>query len=246
MNPRRNPRRLCSLPGIVKTSQLHPWDLDFNQARAVQKRLSRRVALRPFSLSAVKYVAGADVAVSKKLDLLVGAVVVLSFPALEAVETRTAALRPSFPYVPGYLSFRELPVLLRCFQRVRQPVHAVLCDGQGIAHPRRFGLAAHTGVSLAVPVAGCAKSRLVGEHGEVGGRRGDYSRLILEGRQVGSVLRTRSGVKPIFVSPGHLIDHPGSRRLALACLTRYRLPEPVRLAHIAAGEAKREREERQR
>ena len=229
----------------MKTTQLHPWNLDFQQARAVQERLSRRVLLRPLPLDGVEYVAGSDVAVSRKLDLLVAAVVVMSFPGLEVVETRTAALRPPFPYVPGYLSFRELPVLSRCFERVLTPVHAVLCDGQGIAHPRRLGLAAHAGLTLGIPTVGCAKSRLVGEFGEVGETRGNYTQLMLKGRQIGSVLRTRDRVKPLFVSPGHLIDHPGSRRLALACLTRYRLPEPVRLAHIAAGEAKRNKEQKE-
>lgn len=226
----------------MKILQLHPWKLKFDEARAVQERLSRRVSLRPLPLRRIEYVAGSDVAVSKKLDLLVAAVVVMTFPGLEVVETQTAALRPPFPYVPGYLSFRELPVLARCFARVRTPFDVMLCDGQGIAHPRRLGLAAHAGLALGVPTIGCAKSRLVGEHGEVGERRGDYTRLTLDGRQIGSVLRTRDRVKPLFVSPGHLVDHPGSRRITLACLTRYRLPEPVRLAHIAAGEAKRNKE----
>ena len=227
----------------MKTKQLHPWNLDFEEARAVQERLSRRVSLRPLPLRRVGYVAGSDVAVSKKLDLLVAAVVVMTFPGLEVVETQTAALRPPFPYVPGYLSFRELPVLVRCLERVRTPFHAMLCDGQGIAHPRRLGLAAHAGLALGIPTVGCAKSRLIGEHEEVGERRGDYARLNLDGRQIGSVLRTRDGVKPLYISPGHLVDHPGSRRITLACLTHYRLPEPTRLAHIAAGEAKRKKEE---
>ena len=226
----------------MKTKQLHPWNLDFDEARAVQERLSRRVLLRPLPLGRIGYVAGSDVAVSKQLDLLVAAVVVMTFPGLEVVETQTAALRPPFPYVPGYLSFRELPVLARCLELVRTPFHAMLCDGQGIAHPRRLGLAAHAGLALGIPTVGCAKSRLIGEHGEVGDRRGDYERLKVDGRQIGSVLRTRDGVKPLYVSPGHLVDHPGSRRITLACLTRYRLPEPTRLAHIAAGEAKRKKE----
>jgi len=227
----------------MRIKQLHPWNLDFDEARAVQERLSRRVLLRPLPLRRVGYVAGSDVAVSKKLDLLVAAVVVVTFPGLEVVETQTSVLRPPFPYVPGYLSFRELPVLASCLGRVRTPFHALLCDGQGIAHPRGFGLAAHAGLALGIPTVGCAKSRLIGEHEEVGERRGDYQRLQWEGRQIGSVLRTREGVKPLYVSPGHLIDHPGSRRITLVCLTRYRLPEPTRLAHIAAGERKREIEE---
>ena len=196
----------------MKIAQLHPWNLDYEGARAVQERLSRRVSLRPLRLRDIDCVAGSDVAVSKKLDLLVAAVVVMTFPGLEIVETRTAALRPPFPYVPGYLSFREIPVLARCLERVHTPFQAMLCDAQGIAHPRGLGLAAHLGLALDVPTIGCAKSRLIGDHGVVGSRRGDFERLTLDGRQIGSVLRTRDGVKPIYVSPGHLIDHPGSRR----------------------------------
>jgi deoxyribonuclease V len=229
-------------PETMDIAQLHPWNLDYEQARAVQERLGRRVSLRPLPLGKIAYVAGSDVAVSRKLDLLVAAVVVVSFPDLEVQEMRTAALRPRFPYVPGYLSFRELPVLARCLRRVRTPFQAMLCDGQGIAHPRGLGLAAHLGLALGIPTVGCAKSRLIGDHGEVGTRRGDFEPLTLDGRRIGSVLRTRRSVKPIFVSPGHLVDHPGSRRITLACLTRYRLPEPTRLAHIAAGEEKRKRE----
>jgi deoxyribonuclease V len=226
----------------LKVKQLHKWDLDIARARAVQERLSRRVSVQPITLDRIRFVAGSDIAVSKKLDRLVAAVVVLTFPDLVVVETQTAVAPPLFPYVPGYLSFRELPVLIRCLKKVRTPFHAMLCDGQGIAHPRRFGLASHLGLALGIPTVGCAKSRLVGEHGEVGKRRGEFERLVLEGKQIGSVLRTREGVKPIFVSPGHYIDHPGSRRITLACLTRFRLPEPTRLAHIIAGEAKRRRE----
>jgi deoxyribonuclease V len=229
----------------LKVRQLHAWDLDFEQARAVQERLGRLVALQPFSLGGISCVAGSDIAVSKKLDRLVAAVVVMTFPGLEVVETQTAAARSPFPYVPGYLSFRELPVMTRCLQKVSTPFQVMLCDGQGIAHPRRFGLASHVGLALGIPTVGCAKSRLVGEHEDPGPSRGDFARLTYNGRQVGSVLRTRDGVKPIFVSPGHLVDHTGSRRIALACLTRYRLPEPTRLAHIAAGQDKRLRESKQ-
>ena len=226
----------------MKVKHLHPWNLDYEQARSVQDRLSRRVLLRPISLRSIEFVAGADVAVSRRLDLLVASVVVMSFPGLELVETRTAALRPAFPYVPGFLSFRELPVLSLCLENVHTPFQLLICDGQGIAHPRHFGLASHAGLALGAPSVGCAKSRLVGEHDEVGRQRGDYAKLTLKGQRVGSVLRTRDGVKPVYVSPGHLIDHAGSRRITLACLTRYRLPEPTRLAHIAAGKAKRSME----
>jgi deoxyribonuclease V len=187
-------------------------------------------------------VAGSDIAVSKKLDRLVAAVVVMKFPDLVVVETQTSVARPTFPYVPGYLSFREIPVLARCLVKIRTRFQVMLCDGQGIAHPRGLGLASHIGLIVGASTVGCAKSRLVGEHGDVGPHRGDFAPLMYQGRQVGSVLRTRDGVNPLFVSPGHRVDHSSSRRIALGCLTRYRLPEPTRVAHMIAGEEKRKRE----
>jgi deoxyribonuclease V len=222
----------------MQIRKLHEWNITIDEAKAVQERLGRRVRLRPLRLGTIRRVAGADISVCKNPDRLVAAVVVLTFPALEVVEVRTAAARPPFPYVPGYLSFREIPVLIDCFRELANAPDVVLCDGQGIAHPRRFGLASHLGLTLRLPAVGCAKSRLVGEYGGVGDRRGEYARLTLDGRQVGSVLRTRGGVKPLFVSPGHRADFPSSRRITLACLTRYRLPEPTRLAHIEAGKQK--------
>jgi deoxyribonuclease V len=223
----------------IKIRDLHAWRLSYGEAVSVQERLRESVKLRPLSLRRIRAVAGSDLAVSKPLGRLVAAVVVMSFPALEVIETRVVSSALEFPYIPGLLSFREIPALIRAIRRVRAPFDAMLCDGQGIAHPRGLGLASHLGLLTGIPTVGCAKSRLVGEHDEPGPHRGDFARLEYEGRYVGSVLRTREGVKPIFVSPGHRLDHPSSRRVALACLTRYRIPEPTRLADIAAGEAKR-------
>lgn len=222
---------------------LHPWDLDFAAARRVQERLRDRVSLRPLSLKKIEFVAGADIAVSKKLDSVIAAVVVSAFPSLEIVETRVAAARFVFPYVPGFLSFREIPVLVKCLRKIRTPFDVMLCDGQGIAHPRGLGLASHLGLLMDVPSVGCAKSRLVGDYAAPGLKRGDYKPLAYGGKRVGSVLRTRDGVKPLFISPGHLVDIPSSRRIVLATLSRYRLPEPTRRAHAAAGEEKRRREQ---
>lgn len=227
----------------MKIRTLHRWDLNYPEAAALQNRLRRRIDIRPLSLSRIHYVAGADLAVDKRLGLVFAAVVVMKLPSLEVVERRTASDRLRFPYVPGFLSFREIPGLARCLVKVSHPVDVVLCDGQGIAHPRGFGLASHLGVLLGTPSIGCAKSRFVGEHGTVGRRRGDFSRLMFERKQIGSVLRTQDGINPIFVSPGHLVDHPSSRRIVLACTSRYRLPEPTRLADRLAGEAKRRRSE---
>lgn len=223
----------------IVSQKLHPWRLSYAGAVSVQEKLRERVALRPLALGGVRHVAGSDLAVSKRLGRLVAAVVVMTFPGLEVVETRVRAGKLVFPYIPGLLSFREIPTLIRCIESVRTPFDVMLCDAQGIAHPRGLGLASHLGLLIDTPTVGCAKSRLVGEHDDPGPRRGDFARLTHGGEYVGSVLRTREGVKPIFVSPGHFVDHPSSRRVTMACLTRYRLPEPTRLAHIAAGEARR-------
>ena len=223
----------------VQIRRLHSWSLSIAGARKTQERLRGQVKLCPLALGRIRFVAGADIAVSRRLDRLVAAVVVMSFPALEVVETRVAVSRAVFPYVPGYLSFREIPALIRCLRKVRTHFDVILCDGQGIAHPRRMGLASHLGLVIETPSVGCAKSRLVGEHEEPGPRRGDFAGLTDHDDTIGSVLRTRENVKPVYISPGHLMDHPSSRRIAMACTGRYRIPEPTRLADIAAGEEKR-------
>ena len=225
----------------MKIPALHSWNVSLSGAAALQEELRERVRFRTFSRSRVRYVAGADIALGPARDELIAAVVVVDFRSLEVVETRVLSHPLVFPYVPGYLSFREAPAVIACLRRARTPIDALLCDGQGIAHPRGLGLASHVGLWAGIPTVGCAKSRLVGHFVEPGRRRGSVSSLVYEGERVGSVLRTRDNVKPLFVSPGHLIDHEGSVQLVLACSTRYRLPEPARLAHMAAGEEKRRR-----
>ena len=157
---------------------------------------------------------------------------VLSYPDLEVIETAGHVARARFPYVPGYLSFREIPVLLGAFRKIRRRPDLVVCDGQGVAHPRRFGLASHLGLVLGMPSIGCAKSRLVGDHDEPRRERGSSVPLIFEGREVGAVVRTRDGVAPLYVSPGHRIDVEGAARLVLSCCRGVRLPEPTRRAHM--------------
>ncbi len=217
----------------------HRWDLEYHQATALQKELAGKIRLRPLSFRTIRRVAGADIAVSKAAGIGFGAVVVFDFPSLEIVEERVARVGLSFPYIPGLLSFREIPVLVECLRKVRTPFDVMLCDGQGIAHPRGFGLASHLGFLLRRPTIGCAKSLLVGEFDDVGIRRGDFSPLWYERRRVGSVLRTQDGVKPVYVSPGHLVDHASSRRIVLACAARFRIPEPTRQADRLAGQEKR-------
>ncbi len=217
---------------------IQPWDLSYHEALAVQNRLRKQVRLQPLALKNIHYVAGADVAVSKKLGRLVSAVVVMRFPSLDIVEERTASSKLDFPYIPGLLSFREIPGLIHCLHKIRSRFQVLLCDGQGIAHPRRIGLASHLGILIKIPTIGCAKSRLLGDYDPVGNQKGDRTPLTHNGRRLGTVLRTRSSVKPIFVSPGHLIDHASSVRIVLRCLSKYRIPDPTRRAHILAGSYK--------
>jgi deoxyribonuclease V len=217
----------------------HRWDLDYRQAAALQEELSARVRLRPLSQAKIRRVAGADIAVSKPTGTAVAAIVILDFPSLEVVEERVARAPLTFPYIPGLLSFREIPALAECLRAIETPFDVMICDGQGIAHPRGFGLASHVGFILRKPTIGCAKSVLVGEYDDAGRRRGDFSPLRYRGKRVGSVLRTRDGVRPVYVSPGHLVDHASSRRIVLACTPRFRLPEPIRRAHGLAGREKR-------
>ncbi len=171
--------------------------------------------------------------------LFFAAVVVMSFPALEVVEEQVAQAPAQFPYIPGLLSFREGPAVLVAMEKLESRPDLVIFDGQGIAHPRRLGLAAHMGLWLGIPTVGCAKSRLVGEHEEPAEQKGARVPLTYGGGLVGSVLRTRSHVKPVYVSPGHLCDHEGACRMVLECCTRYRLPEPTRQADLLVGRVKR-------
>lgn len=206
------------------------------RAQALQARLRARVRVRGGPRS-VTLVAGADLAYRADGSRAWAAVVLWSPRAGVVVETATASGRPRFPYVPGYLSFREGPLLLRAFRRLRRVPDLVLFDGQGIAHPRGLGLASHLGVLLALPSVGCAKSRLVGEHGEPGRRRGDWTPLRLGRRHVGAVVRSRDEVRPLWVSPGHRIGIRQAVRWTLACC-RTRVPEPIRLAEQVANRLK--------
>jgi deoxyribonuclease V len=159
---------------------------------------------------------------------------------MEVLEVRTSALQVAFPYVPGLLSFRELPALLPALQALGRQPDLIFVDGQGLAHPRSFGLASHLGVLTGIPTIGCAKSRLVGEAAEPGPEVGDWEPLLYRERTVGAVLRTRRGVKPLYISVGHLVDLSTALRMVLGCLRGVRLPEPQRKAHLAAEELKRE------
>ena len=214
----------------------HSWNLSPRQAVAVQRRLRGRVRLQPAPVP--RYLVGLDCAFLE--DQIIGVAVLWDVQQCRVVETRGARDRLRFPYVPGLLSFRELPVLLRVLRRLQTPFQGVMCDGQGIAHPRRLGLASHLGVILDMPTVGCAKSRLCGTHDEPGQARGSVAPLLDGDERIGSVVRTRDGVNPLFVSPGHRVDHASSVAWVLACGAGYRLPEPTRLADQLVSGYKRE------
>ena len=188
---------------------------------------------------AVRSVAAADLAYDPQRNRLYAAVLVYRYPEIELVESRLVVRPIRFPYVPGLLSFRELPAIMAAWNQLLTRPDLVLCDGQGIAHPRGIGLASHLGLLIATPTIGCAKSRLVGEHDEVGPRAGDRVPLLWQDRTVGAVLRTRDGVSPLYVSPGHLIGVQAAVRLVLRCCRGFRLPEPIRQADILVGKARR-------
>lgn len=224
---------------------LHPWDVTPAEARSIQADLAGRVDLIDApSLDAIAFVAGVDnTYVTEDGKTTAGAVViVLTFPDLEVVETAVSWQPVGFPYVPGLLSFREAPAVLNAFADITTEPDVVLCDGQGYAHPRRFGLASHLGVILERPTIGCAKSRLVGEYEEPERAFGAHTPLIDRGEVVGAAVRTRRRHKPLFVSPGHQISAETAVEIALACCRDGAfLPEPTRLAHQLVTQERRVR-----
>jgi len=216
----------------------HPWKVTPREAVAIQRRLASRVRARP-ARRAIRRVAGLDAAFSADGLFCIAAAVLWDVWDRRVVEERTARIRVGFPYVPGLLSFREAPALLAALRRLQGEPDALLCDAHGLAHPRRFGLACHVGVIAGLPTVGCAKSRLIGESVDPGPRRGARLALREKRERIGTVLRTRDGVRPVFVSVGHGIDLPGAERLVLRCGNGYRLPEPTRLADRLVAAVKR-------
>jgi deoxyribonuclease V len=225
----------------------HEWNLSFAEARRLQVQLAGEVEFAPLK-EEPRLIAGLDCAFSKDGKRIFAAVVVLrvtgSRPGragqpvsfeFEFIETVSATQETEFPYIPGLLSFREAPACLEAVQKLTAQPEVFMVDGQGVAHPRRLGLASHLGLFLDKPTVGCAKSRLIGTFAEPGREKGAYSPLRDRGEVIGAVVRTRSRVKPVFVSVGHKCTLEDAIRLALACATKYRIPEPTRLAHQAVN-----------
>jgi deoxyribonuclease V len=219
---------------VVKVKTLHGWQVSTTEALDVQLRLASQVS-RSNEVARPRFIAGVDISVNRAQGTATGAVVVLSYPELRVVETQVVDGKVDFPYVPGLLSFREAPLTLAAFERLDITPDLVLFDGQGIAHPRRMGLASHLGLFLDTPTIGCAKSRLCGSHQTPGEKPGSYAELVDSGETIGAALRTKLGTKPVYVSIGHRVDLETAIYWVLECCRGYRLPEPTRLAHLAAG-----------
>lgn len=218
----------------MKLAVSHSWDLATEEAVALQEQLAQQVvAETTFDPAGIEIVGGADAAV--KGGLARAAVVVLDYATLKPVDWAVAEVEITFPYVPGLLTFREGPAVLAALEKLTIWPDVLIFDGHGVAHPRRIGLAAHMGVILDRPSIGCAKSRLVGEYAEPGDNVGDWTPLRDQGEMIGAVLRTRTGVRPVFVSVGHRVDLPMAIELVLGCGRGYRLPETTRHAHRVAG-----------
>lgn len=209
----------------MEIRHIHPWNVSVKEAIQIQRRLRVLIDLNDM-LGIINYIAGTDISSSKKSDHIWAGVLIFGYPQLIKLEERWVEGKTDFPYIPGLLSFREIPLLLEALKQTEIDPDLIFCDGQGI------GLASHLGLILNKPTIGCAKSRLVGDYSRVGDKKGDYSLLRYKGNLVGVVLRTRTGVKPLFVSPGNKITLEKSLKMVLSCCIIYRVAEPIRQTHL--------------
>lgn len=218
----------------VKIQNLHEWQISVVEAKQIQLELASQVSRQSEPIKP-RFVAGVDISAPDSRGIARAAAVILSYPELKVVEVKTAEDKLNFPYVPGLLSFREAPLVLDACRKLSIKPDLMVADGQGIAHPRRFGIASHLGLLLDVPSIGCAKSRLCGTHSPVPAEIGDYADLTDNGEIIGVALRSKVDANPIYVSIGYRIDLPAAIHWVMECCRGYRLPEPSRLAHLAAG-----------
>ncbi|AFZ30834.1 Endonuclease V [Gloeocapsa sp. PCC 7428] len=214
----------------MKIRQHHSWILTVEEAIALQEKLTKEVITVDQIPQPVRYVAGVDMGFESAGTISRAAVAVLSFPALQLQEYAIARRPTSFPYIPGLLSFREIPALLDALEKINTTPDLILCDGQGIAHPRRLGIASHLGLILDMPTIGVAKSLLVGKHQEVPNIKGSWQPLIHRQETIGAALRTRVGTKPVYISSGHRVSLLTAIDYVLQCTPKYRLPETTRIA----------------
>ena len=225
---------VAAIIGSMKVESLHSWQVSIAEAFEIQRKLAAQVSKKSEVITP-RFIAGLDISAGKGEGMATSAVVVLEYPELREVETKVVRGRLDFPYIPGLLSFRESPLTLAACQKLTVTPDLILVDGQGIAHPRRLGLASHLGLLLNTPTIGCAKSLLCGSHGTPAAEPGSYTEIRDRGEIVGAALRTKLGVKPIYVSIGHKVDLNTAIYWVINCCRGYRLPEPTRLAHLAAG-----------
>jgi len=218
----------------MRVLALHEWEVGSTRAREIQLRLAKKVVTEN-AISTPRLIVGIDISSPDAQGVARGAAVVLRCPELSIVEVEIAEGKITFPYIPGLLSFREAPLILAACEKLSNAPDLILIDGQGVAHPRRFGLASHVGLFLDMPTIGCAKSILCGRHQPLEEEAGSHAELFDKGELIGAALRTKSRVKPIYVSVGHKIDLGSALQWVTKCCRGYRLPEPTRLAHLAAG-----------
>jgi len=220
----------------MKVESLHSWQVSIAQALEIQQRLAIQVSKRS-EVTTPRLIAGVDISTGKREGMATGAVVVLQYPELRVVETKVAQGKLELPYIPGLLSFRESPLTLAACQKLTITPDLILVDGQGIAHPRRLGLASHLGLFLNTPTIGCAKSLLCGNHEAPGTEPSSYAEIADRGEIIGAALRTKLRVKPVYVSIGHKVDLQTAISWLMKCCRGYRIPEPLRQAHLAAARA---------
>ncbi len=221
----------------MEIPELYSWNVSYKQAVRIQEHLKNKVSLTVM-YNRVGYIAGLDLAYSRKSNAVWAGAVVLEFPSLARIEEKCSEGEAGFPYVPGFLGFREIPALIAVLKKIECDPDLILCDGHGIAHPRGIGLASHLGVILNKPTIGCAKDPLVGGFFPVEEHRGAHEYIRHKEKVVGAALRTKEGVKPVFVSPGHGITLMESIRFVLNTSLAFRIPEPIRMAHLLASSSR--------
>lgn len=222
----------------MNIARLHPWNVSPTRAVRIQLALRARLDVKAYR-GPIETVAGVDVSYDLRSPMVYAAVVVMRLSDRHILETTTAGMVATFPYIPGLLSFREAPAVLRAFKKLRRRPDCLICDGQGIAHPRRFGLACHLGLVLNLPSIGCAKSLLVGTYREPARKRGSFKTLSDNGEPVGIILRTRDGIEPVYVSAGYRMSCERAREIVLGTHGGYRIPEPTRQAHLLVNALRR-------
>jgi len=219
----------------VELKYQHDWKVTPQQAISIQKELQKKIITKD-SFGEIKQVAGVDVGFEEEGKITRAAIAILDFPSLQLNEVVIGRCKTEFPYVPGLLSFRELPAVIKGLEKLEQLPDLLLCDGQGFAHPRRFGLACHLGLITDIPSLGVGKTRLIGKYQEVPNQKGTWQPLMGKEECIGAVLRTRVNVKPIYISIGHRICLETAIDFVMQCTTRFKLPETTRIAHKYASQ----------